>query len=246
MTSAPLRRAAFAAAAALLAGLPAPRVAAEPPRTVSLFIQAPAAGAAADAGCMGTALLTEPSGWSLGDAAAVVVADHEGRDAARDRLTGAMLAEGAAVLELGTGGLCGGAAGPVAALFGALRVLRWEAGAGLVVAIGHGAGGELALSAVSEEEAAAHLGSSSRDRYAAAASFGAGRAAYAPGQAPAREEAWPLRAGLLCEVLARASAPEGVGEEGPRGATAHDCVTALVPLGEDGRGRAVAAVARRR
>ena len=243
MASAPLRFAATAAAA-LLAGLSAARAMAEPPRTVPLFFEVSAAGTGADPGCMGATLLTEPPGWSLGDAVAVVVADHERRDAGRDRLAGAMLAESAAVLELGPGGPCGGAA----ALFGALRALRRDVGAGLVVAIGCGAGGEAALAAVSEAEAASHLGPSSRDRDAAVASFGTGRAAFAPGPAPAAGRAWPMRAGLLCEALARASAAEGAGGEGARRAAAHDCLKEVVPPGGmDGRGRAaMAATAPRR
>lgn len=77
MASAPLRLAASATVAALLAVLPAARAMAEPPRTVSLFFEMPAAETGAGHGCIGATLLTEPPGWSLGDAAVVVVGDHE-------------------------------------------------------------------------------------------------------------------------------------------------------------------------
>ena len=243
MTPAPRRLAAIAAtAAALLAGFSTAQAAAEPPRTAPLFFDVPATGPGASPACEAVALLTEPPGWMFGDAAVVVVASHGGHDPARDRLKDAMLAEGAAVLELGPQGPCGGSAGP--ALFAALRALRQDAGAGLVVSVGHGAGGEAALAAVSETAAKAHLGPSPADRYAAAASFGAAGATFAPGPVPGAEQQWPMRAGLLCEVLARAATAESAdGGAIPRRTVARDCLAALLPQGGDGRGSELAAVA---
>jgi hypothetical protein len=230
-------------AAALLASLAAPAGAAEPPLVIPLFVEVPPVQGAAGPGCVGTAILTAPGGWSPGDAAAVVLADHERPDPARDRLTGALLAEGAAVLELAARGLCGGAAGPVPALFAALRTLRREAAAGLVVAIGHGPGGEAALEAVAEARAAAHLGRSG-ERFAAAARLGADRAVFAPGPAPPAAEAWPLRARLLCATLAGA-ATDGTGEAARRQA-ADACASALAASSAGSEGRRTAAAGSRR
>lgn len=245
MASTRRRPAVALAAAMLLTGLPSAWAAAEVPQTLPVFFEVQASETISGSPCTGAMLLTEPPGWRFGDAAAVVVADHGRADAARDRLTGAMLAEGAAVLHLEPVGLCGGEVGPMPSLFTALQSLRRDTGAGLVVAIGHGVGGEVALGAASEAEAARYLGRAASERYAAAASFGSGRAAFAPGSTPGAEQAWPMRAGLLCDVLADASAPEGAAKS-QRRALAQECHAALVPVAKDGPNGAMIASAPRR
>jgi hypothetical protein len=148
-------------------------------------------------------LLNLPPGWMVGDAAAVVVADHPGGDGTRDRLVAALLAERAAVLELNmhtaarglsTDNRAASPAAPSAAqllpdLFGALLALRGDAGAGVVVAIGQGLSGDAALLAAGEAAAAAHLGAAG-PRFAALVALGpAGRPAFAAGTAPPEAEA---------------------------------------------------------
>ena len=134
--------------------------------------------------CSGAMLLFEPLGWSVGDAAAVIVANHGRPDRLRDRVVNALLAEGASVLELRAGSSCGGDAAPVPALFAALRAVRLDAGAGLVVAVGQGSGAEAVLSAESEAVALAHLGPAIEDRYAAAVGIGQGAVVVVPGRMP--------------------------------------------------------------
>ena len=82
----------------------------------------------------------------------------------------------------------GGAAAPgdllLAGLFGALVALRWDAGAGLVAAVGYGPAGAAVLLASGETEAARHLGPAG-PRFTAAAALGPGRPAFAMGATPA-------------------------------------------------------------
>jgi hypothetical protein len=133
------------------------------------------------------ALLTLPPGWISGDAMVVLAPAGDWPAAARARLATDMLEAGAGVLDLGAGG-----AAPLAEdLAAALRVALVEQGAGLVVLIGRGATGDTALSAAGQG-------------YAAAIRLGPGE----PGlrffpAAPA--EAWPMRAWLLCGLLAGAA-----------------------------------------
>lgn len=185
-------------------------------------------------------LLSEPLGWSVGDAAAVIVANHGRPDRLRDRVVNALLAEGASVLELRAGSSCGGDAAPVPALFAALRAVRLDAGAGLVVAVGQGSGAETVLRAESEAVALAHLGPAIEDRYAAAVGIGQGAVVVVPGRMPKGRTslAATRRAALLCETLGRAMALED--RSHASGRLARGCLTALVP---DGAGQPAHAVA---
>jgi hypothetical protein len=213
----------------------------ERPGARPLFFQVPGGAVPGAVDCTGAMFLAEPPGWSVGDAAAVVVADHGRPDPLRDRVITALLADGALVLELQAGPLCGGDVEPVATLYAALRAVRSDAGAGLVIALGRGIGAEAVLLAMPEAVALAHLGPSVEGRFAAAVGFGHGAVVFVPGPAPAAEQAWPRRAAPLCEALARAAAPAGLGQAEERIATARGCLAALVPAGVDRRGQAVAA-----
>jgi hypothetical protein len=139
-------------------------------------------------------LLNVPPGWSSGDAA-VVLSPGAWPDGLRDRLVAALLESGAAVLELGLARAGGGGTGALARdMVGGLRLLREAEGAGLVVAIGFGEGGDAALAA--ERTAPAEA-----DGFAAAVRLGPGAAAFSSGAVP-EIEAWPSRVPLFCGVLA--------------------------------------------
>lgn len=128
-------------------------------------------------------LLTLPPGWSTGDAAVVVLRRRDVAAAGPAALVAALLDAAAAVLELDPGDE------PAAPLLaGALEALRGTQGAGLVVAIGFGPLGEAALGA-------GHI--------AAGIALDDGRARFRAGPPRPPAEAWPLRAGLLCDLLAR-------------------------------------------
>jgi hypothetical protein len=175
------------------------------------------------------ALLNLPAGWSAGDGGVILLSDGPWGDSRtslmRDRLTAALLDEGAAVLELDVNTARAvadraGTPGPVPrgrdllpAIYGALLALRREGGAGLVVALGHGAAGEAALQASTEAAATHHIGEVG-PRLAAAAALGPGPARFAAGARPAEAEGWPQRAPRLCHLLARLGAvpqPEAPG-----------------------------------
>ncbi len=167
-----------------------------------------------------------PSGWSLGDAAAVIVSDRPGMEEGHRRVVAALIEEGAAVLEIdwhmGRGRAPHAASTPqdlVPNLFGALLALRRDAGAGLMVALGYGAGGPAALLAAQEDVAVPHLGPAG-PRFVAAAALGPGRPAFAAGAAPPAEEGWPTRAPLLCKALAGAA-------EAGRAEAERDCIAGL-------------------
>ena len=146
--------------------------------------------------------LTMPMSWRSGDAAAFVLAEARAPDLARERLVGMLIADGAAVLEL-----VAGADEAPRALAAALAILRRDWGAGLVVAIGTGPrSGAAVLDGAGRGEGGS-LG------YAAAAALGGGAARFAPG---AWDEEWPPRAGLFCEVLARAAPGDAALREGCR------------------------------
>jgi hypothetical protein len=155
------------------------------------------------------ALLTVPAGWSVGDAAVLVVAPQALR-ATRPALSDALLAEDAAVLEITLRGR------PAAPWLGsAVRHLVHQQGAGLVVAIGPASAGE-ALDAAARRARYApptdHLRA-----LAAAIILPPDGASFIQGAAPEPEQGWPQRAPLLCAALARA-AP----------LAASDCVSALL------------------
>lgn len=141
------------------------------------------------------ALLSLPPSWVIGDAAAVIVPGSDWREGERDGVIAALLASGSGVLELsaprseGTRGVA-----MRRDLLLALQNLRLIEGAGLVVAIGVGEGGEAAL------YVAAHLTTPEGWRYAAAVRLSPDAPAFQVGAADPLE-AWEMRAPLLCDLL---------------------------------------------
>lgn len=102
------------------------------------------------------ALITLPSNWRAGGAAAVVVADRADTEAGlRDRLVAGLVTDGVAVLELM---LPGDADRDLPVLFGALRELAREVGAARVVAVGTGQAAEVVLAAGAAGATVRHLG----------------------------------------------------------------------------------------
>lgn len=179
------------------------------------------------------ALLNLPPGWMVGDAAALVLSDGPWPELARERLVSALLEEGAAVLEFDVtaardAGRDDARVGPepTAAelaldVRAAAEVLRRDTGAGLVVALGHGTGGTAAVLAASLERTGADAGGA---RLAAAASLGPEPPRFSLGSA-APGRGWPVRAELLCGVLAAVA----VASEAPAHA---ECRRALLGPGE--------------
>ena len=183
------------------------------------------------------ALLSTPPGWSPGDAAAVLLPDAYPGTATHNRLADALLAEGAAVLEIDPEARRGlspeGAAAPMPAsaaevladLFGALAALRRHPGAGPVVLIGIGQAAPQVLAAVGPL-AEARL-SSGTAGYAAVLALGGDGAGLVPGTPPPAAERWPQRLPLLCEAVAWAVAgSEAEGERMRR--LARGCTEALL------------------
>jgi hypothetical protein len=189
-------------------------------------------GAGGEARCTRMALLNLPAGWQAGDAVVVMIAAVQ--DTARDQLVAAMLAEQAAVLEVPP------AAAPAACLFdrpeaaalappadalglvlGGLAAARQRAGGGLVVAIGHGPAGAVALEATEDGVAADRLGPGG-PRFAAGLALGDGPAMFRLGGTPATAERAALRLGLLCDAIARSGVAPGA-------ADAATCVSQLAP-----------------
>jgi hypothetical protein len=220
--------AAMAAALSLAIASPGQAGPLDDVRVEPLWLAPPSARAVPQRGSHPSpALLILPRSWGLDDAAAVLVVDGPEGAEERQRVVVALVEEGTAVLVLDPHPPRGRAtAGAPAAstpremvpeLLGALHALRRDAGAGAVVALGHGAGGQAVLMAAREEVAAPLLG---RDgpRFAAAAALGPGRPAFATGAPLPAREAWPTRAPLLCAALGAAMAP---GAE-------QDCVAALL------------------
>lgn len=226
-TRRPRRSPALIAALAALACSASAASASEHTRMEVLWLRA--AGPAAGAGRAVPALLSLPGGWMAGDAAAVVLSDQPWPGVARARLIAALLEEGAAVLELdldaarvGTTPRTG--AELAADVRDAVETLQQDASAGLVVALGHGAGGEAAVLA------AAAARSEPGEGLAAGASLGPGPAAFALGGVPSEGDmgvhrGWPVRAARLCGVLAATAAPSD-----PRAEA--ECRRALVGPGE--------------
>ncbi|WP_237217885.1 hypothetical protein, partial [Falsiroseomonas oryziterrae] len=92
----------------------------------------------------GPALLNLPPGWLTGDAAVVIAPGGPWDPGQRDVLVAALLDSGAAVLELNEPRAGPRAAAIRADLAAAYRTLRETYGAGLLVALGTGEGGEAA------------------------------------------------------------------------------------------------------
>jgi hypothetical protein len=205
------------------------------------------------------ATLNIPSGWQPGHAAAVLLFDPPSEPALRDSLLVALLDSGAAVLELDANTARGFSAdalrnpppptaeGLARDLAGALAFLREDAEAGVVVAIGHGLGGEAALLVAEPARLTGLLGENG-PRYAAVASVGPAAPAFRAGPAPDPGEQWPARVPMLCEVLAYAlgatPTPLGPPRDGPgrMAEAAGACEAALMPgaLAATPRGSATA------
>lgn len=165
-------------------------------------------------------LLVLPVGWQPGDAAVILLPDPDGPPGLRDRVMRALLRAEAAVLALDPVAASTEVpvlppypaltlAGQAEALRAALRLLRGDVRAGLLVVLGLGQAGALAAAAEPE--------------LAAAVALGGPAPVFRPGARPPAAEQWPLRARLLCAVLAEAAA----GAAGPA-ATAQDCRAALL------------------
>jgi hypothetical protein len=141
------------------------------------------------------ALLNLPPGWQVGDAAVVIARGPDVPPAMRDDFSAAVIDGGAALLELH---LRAGQEEELPGLLAeALNTLRIGHGAGLVVAVGYGRIAAATLGVLEAEPGKA-------GGYTAAAVLEAGASAVAAGRPPAPEEAWPVRAPLLCEVLGTA------------------------------------------
>ncbi|MCU0945326.1 MAG: hypothetical protein MUF65_08145 [Rubritepida sp.] len=138
-------------------------------------------------------LLSLPHAWSVGDAAVVILASRTRPDPAPARLRAALLAEGAAVLELDPRRLGTAPDAGLGLVRGALRALRVTQGAGLLVVIGFDEAGHTALEVARDAPS---------DGAAAGAALGADGMAVVAGSSPAPEEGWPVRAPLLCAMLA--------------------------------------------
>lgn len=148
------------------------------------------------------ALLNMPPGWMTGDAAVVIAPGGPWDPGQRDLLVSALLDSGAAVLELNEPRRGPRMPAIRVDLVAAYRTMHEVYGAGLLVALGAGEGGEAALEAADT--------SAGEPLYAAAVRLGPGAPAFRAGVAsPA--EAWPLRAPLFCDLLA------GVQPGGPAG-----------------------------
>ena len=205
---------AVAALAAILACSPtAPAQASEDARMEPVWIRTAAPNGQPSQAAV--ALLSLPLGWTTGDAAALVLSEGPWPHEARETLVVALLAQQAAVLEfdLTVAGSLGAEAprtgpAPIVAelaldVSAAAQMLRRDTGAGLVVALGHGAAGEAAMLAASLEQKA--MRADDAGLVAAAASLGPGPARFVLGGAePGR--GWPVRAELLCGILAAATA----------------------------------------
>lgn len=162
------------------------------------------------------ALLTLPAGWSVGDAAVVCLVSRGPADPSRGRLRAALLADGAAVLEIDPRRLAEAEGSPLAWLRGAFHALRRMQGAGLLVAIGFGPAGAAALNAARDSAA---------DVPSAGVAPDLPRMTVVAGRQPLPDEGWPVRALLPCAMpasLCDATAPAAE--------AARECRDALVPL----------------
>jgi hypothetical protein len=175
-------------------------------------------------------LVTLPPLWQNGDAAVVLLFDPPAPLARRHAVVEALLAEGAAVVELDPNTAQGFSPEsdadpppPTPAslredLDAALWVLAQGWTHGLLVAIGHGQGAEVVL------EAAREAGS----WLAAAVGLTPDGPVFQAGTPPRASEGWPLRAPLLCRAVARA---EQLGAEQLGADAERACVAALLGPG---------------
>lgn len=177
------RGAALLPMAGLLAGLAGGAQAADPAEPPpGLAYPLPAWIAPGGTGSASPAVLLQPAGWRAGDAAVMLAPGGDWPPGLRGRLAEALVAAGAAVLDLAGPG-AGGAPGVAE---GAARMLDRDVSAGLVVVIARGEGAAALVSAGPPVAALARIGPG-------APSFVFGAAP--PGQA------WPERAALFCALL---------------------------------------------
>jgi hypothetical protein len=141
------------------------------------------------------ALLNLPPGWQAGDAAVVIAKGRDLPEGLRYALTAAVIDAGAAVLEVHVEP--GREKELPRTLADGLAALRGSFGAGLVVAVGGGVTAPAVLRAVDVERP--DVGG-----YNAAAATENGRLRVMPGFAPGVSEGWPMRASMLCGMLAGA------------------------------------------
>lgn len=159
-------------------------------------------------GCISTALLNRPATWNPGGAAVVMLSRTPQPVGLGDSLLAALLGQQAAVLEVTPGscetdpGLADVRQDALDVLAGALVALR-AAGAGLVVAVGHGeAAAAAAIEATNGPALDSRLGPGG-PRFAAGLGLGGGAPAYAAGaQQPVREPA-SSHVFALCGALAQ-------------------------------------------
>ncbi len=139
------------------------------------------------------ALLALPPGFLAGDAIVVLTPDDGWPHGQRERLGATLLNAGAGVMEMNRPRRARLAEDMTAAI----RTLRVTHGAGLVVLIGHGEAGDIAL----------HVAEGAVDeagwRFAAAIRLGPGEAAFSLSGVP-EMLSFPERPGLLCDLLAAA------------------------------------------
>lgn len=200
--------------------------AAEPFAEYALLDFDPAAHGAQARHRPGSGLLLYPAGWTLGDAAALVVHDGPSPGAMARDVRERLLREEAAVLELTAGPQPPAALLP--AVFAALDALRHHAGAGLVVIIGVGLAGEVALLSTDPAQADRYVGADG-PRFSAHLHLDPLQARFLPGhQAIEAREAWPARASALCVALAGSDV---FGPDYAATAVARHCRTALTSAG---------------
>jgi len=167
-----------------------------------------------DAGSTTPGLLSVPPAWLPGDGAAIVIGEPQVPGGSRDGVVARLLGEGALVLELDVFTMRGFAADSAAApplpneaalagdLLAALEVLRREYDPGMVVAVGFGLGGDVALRAATARLPGGATG------FIAGADLSPGAPRFARGMPPDAAEAWPLRLGSLCRALTDPAAPD--------------------------------------
>lgn len=152
--------------------------------------------------CHAPALLSLPPAWSIGDGAVVLLMPEPMRDAARDQLVAALLAERAAVLEVvppSCVSIRTGRDTVRAAALGALDAMTTTVGAGPLVVIGYGRGGGAVLD-VAREPAASLLGANG-PRYVAAISLGDGAPTFVVGSSSREASQIRTRLAALCNAL---------------------------------------------
>jgi pimeloyl-ACP methyl ester carboxylesterase len=229
------RRAALPALAALAVVLARPSAAFEHTRFQPVVVASEEAAESLRV----PATLNIPAGWQPGHGAAVLLFDPPAAPALRDSLLVALLDSGAAVLELDANTAHGfsteadrdppppTAEGLVRDLAGALTFLREDAQAGVVVAIGHGLGGDAVMLAAATRGEKGGL--------AAHVSLGPGAPRFATGGPVPAAEGWPHRVPMLCESLAWAAEAVPTPVDPHRAATdrlaetARACAAALAP-----------------